>query len=255
MIDRKRGRIFGVNVVDLLIALIVLFAIFSYISRPDEAVYRGNQLYIAIQDLQRLDSRGFLVEAEVTGTYLWDNTPFHETGILLPSTAGRLRLRKRDGTIVVIGGERAYIEDVAASIIKMEPLDSYLVAFELEPRSFEGYSSLISYLESLKEEMGADHLYLDIEIAVDSPMTPAERQEIVNELNAMYLVKAFYLPRADPQGFVINVVKAELSELADLNIPEGAVRTSRIRAYAGYSEEPHQEFPQGYHNVSVKGLL
>jgi hypothetical protein len=255
MIDRKRGRITGINIVDLLVILIVLFAILSYISKPDESVYKGNQMYSAIQDFQRLDSRGFLVGANVTGTYLWDKTPFQESGILLPSTLGRLRLRKLNGDIVVIGGERAYLEDVAASLIEMRQIDNYVVVFDLDSKSFESYSELLAYLESVKKEKGADHLYLDVEIAVDAPMTPAQRQRIVNELSSMYLVRSTYFSRTEAEGFVMNMGKGELSELARLKIPDGMVRTNRIRAYAGYENEPDREFPGDYHIVEAQDLL
>ncbi|HDY74384.1 MAG TPA: hypothetical protein ENH51_04650, partial [Euryarchaeota archaeon] len=99
MFDRMRGRVLGVNIVDLLVVLIVVFAVFSYVSKPDESTYGGNQMYSAIQDFQRLDSRGFFVEAEINGTYLWDNTPFKKSGLLLSSSGGRLRLKTTDGTI------------------------------------------------------------------------------------------------------------------------------------------------------------
>jgi hypothetical protein len=255
MLDRKKGRIFGINIIDLLVVLILLFAVVSYISKPEESVCRGNQMYSCIQDFQRLDSRGFLVEANITGTYLWDETPFQESGILLPSTLGRLRLRKSNGDIVVIGGERAYLEDVAASLIEMRHIDNYLVVFDLGSKSFESYDKLLDYLDSVKNEIGADHLYLDVEIAVDAPMTPAQRQEIVNVLSSMYLVRSTHFSRTEAEGFVMNMVKGELSELGRIEIPEGMVRTNRIRVYAGYTDEPDREFPGDYHVVEAQSLL
>jgi hypothetical protein len=256
MLDRKRGRILGINVVDLLVVLIVFFALFTYISKPsDEQTYKGNQMYSAIQDHQRLDSRGFLVKGEVTGTFLWDNSPFHEEGILLPSTSGRLRLRKVNGDIVVVGGERAYVEDVAASSIKITPLDNYLVVFYLEPITFGGYSELISHFNSIKEKMEADHLYLDVEIAIDSSMPPSEREIIVNQLNSMFLARDKYLSRTESTGFVVNIIKGEVEELAAISINEGKVTTNRVRAYAGYQEKPKTDFPAGYVVVSAKELI
>src|SRR3990172_3303705 len=148
MLDRKKGRILGINVVDLLALLIVAFALLSYVYKPtEEGGYGGNQMYTAIQDHQRLDSRGFLVEGEVNGTFLWDNSPFNEKGLILPSTSGRLRLKKTNGDIVVFGGERAYVEDVAASYIRLMPLDNYLLVFNIEPLSFGSYPELVAHLE------------------------------------------------------------------------------------------------------------
>jgi hypothetical protein len=256
MFDRDRGRILGINLVDLLVVLILLFGLLSYISKPsDEQTYRGNQMYSAIQDHQRLDSRGFLVEGEVNGTFLWDNTPFNEVGILLPSTSGRLRLRKADGEIVVIGGGRAYVEDVAASSIKITPVDKFLVVFYLEPLSFESYSELVTHFQTIKMKMGADHLFLDVEIAVDSLATPSEREPIVNRLNAMYLARDKYLSRTDAQGFVINIIKGEVDEFEGLPLSDEKVTTNRIRAYAGYNDLPKKEFPPDFHIVSAGKLL
>jgi len=250
-----RGRVLGVNIVDILVVLIVVFAVFSYVSKPDESTYGGNQMYSAIQDFQRLDSRGFFVEAEVNGTYLWDNTPFKETGLLLSSSGGRLRLKTGDGTIYVVGGERAYLEDVAASSIRMEPVDNYLAVFNIEADSFEGFNELITYLETVKSKMGADHLYVDIEIAVDAAMTPADRQIVYNEFTTLYLVRNNYFSRTEPEGFVMNLVKAELGELRGLSIPDGKVTTGRVRAFAGYSSEPNQDFSEDYHLVAASDLL
>jgi len=256
MMDLRRGRVLGVSVVDILVLLILAFGVASYVLKPSgENAFRGNQMYTAIQTHQRLDSRGFLVEGEVKGTYLWDNTPFDERGLILPSTGGRLRLRKRSGEVFVIGGERAYVEDVAASLIRMWPVDSYLITFYLEPQSFETYEELIAYLSSVKSEMRAEHLYLDVEIAFNAPLSPAERESVVNSLSSMYLVKSTYLSRAEPTGFVVNFVKAEVGEMAELPVGDARVSTSRIRAFAGYAAEPEVELPQGSHLVSARELL
>ncbi len=243
-----------INPVDLIVLLIIVFAAVSYISKPSEPIYRGNQMYIAIQDFQRLDSRGFLVEAEVKGTYLWDGSAYSQKGLLLPSTAGRLRLKTPKGDIVVIGGERAYLEDVAASQINMTPVDNYLVMFDLDSKSFESFSDFTSYIEGVKRELKAERLYLDVEIAIDSVMTPVERQIVVNELTAIYLVRSNYLPRTESQGFVINLNKAEITELAKLSIPEGRIATNRMRAYAGYQSKPAIDLSTGYYLVSAKGF-
>ncbi len=255
MFDRKKGRIFGINLIDILVIIIVIFALFSYISKPDENVYRGNQMYSAIQTYQRLDSRGFLLESEITGTFLWDNSPFHQTGILLPSTAGRLRFRKSNGDIILVGGERAYIEDVAVSQISVKPLDRYLVVFYLDPLSFETYGDLISRLLEIKKDMEADHLFLDIEIAVDAHMTPSEREKIVNSLNLLYFVKDARISRIEPSGFTMNILKGEIGELASLQIPEANVATDRIRAYAGFDEEPSIVLQGEFHIISSEELI
>ncbi len=255
MIDRKRGRVLGINIVDLLVLIIVVFAVLSYVSKPDESVYQGNQMYSAIQDFQRLDSRGFFVKADINGTYLWDNTPFKESGLLLTSSGGRLRLKTEDGTIYVVGGERAYLEDVAASSIKMEAVDNYLVVFNIGEGSYEGFNELVAQLERVKSEMNADHLYIDIEIAVDASMTPSERQVVNNEVATLYLVRNNYFSRTEPEGFVMNLVKAELSELKNLSIPPGKVTTGKIRAFAGYTSLPEQDFTDDYHIVTASDLL
>lgn len=251
LLDRKRGRIFGINLIDAFIIFIVIFGIGSYISKPsDENVYRGNQMYSAIQDHQRLDSRGFLVEGVIEGIYLWDRTPFKETGIILPSSAGRLRLRNANGDVFVIGGEQAYIEDVAASSINLKPIDNYLVLFNIDSLTFDDYPGLITYLRSIKNNMQADHLYLDIEIAVDSDKTPSEKEMITNQMKTIYLVRDTYLSRTEPGGFVINILKGEVDELANLSIDSMKLTTGRARAYAGYEQKPDRELEEGYHLIS-----
>ncbi len=255
MLDKKRGRIFGINLIDVLIIFIVVFAVASYISKPsDENVYRGNQMYSAIQDHQRLDSRGFLVEGVIEGIYLWDRTPFRKTGIVLPSSAGRLRLRDAQGDIFVIGGEQAYIEDVAASRLNLRPIDNYLVLFYLDPLSFDDYPAFITYLRSLRDDLQADHLYLDIEISVDSDKTPSEKGMIVTQLKSLYLVRDTYFTRTEQGGFVMNILKGEVDELAKLSIDAGKLATDRARVYAGYREKPDIELEEGYHLISSTEL-
>lgn len=256
MFDRKKGRLFGINLIDLLVLLIIVFGIVSYLSRPTAPVYQGNQMFVAIQDFQRYDSRGFLVEAEVNGTFLWDETPFSEKGLLLSSSGGRLRLKKQDGTVIVFGGEGAYLEDVAASTIKMEPKDRFLMFFNLDANKFDSYEDLVEYLGSIKSQVGADRLYVDIEIAVDAPMTPSERQSLVNQVNSLYLVRNNYFSRSEDSGFVLNLIKAELDELKDIAIPSGHVTTNDIRVFAGYDEEPDpSKAPPDSHTVDSSKLL
>jgi len=240
-----KEKISKLTVVDWLIIAVILGGLIAYTYKPgSELSYQGNQMYNAIKTHQRLDTLGFIVEAKLSGTLLADKSDFNSVGILLQTTGGRFRFRLKDGRVLTIGGELAYVEEVAAKNIEMMPLDSYLITFISGPKEFNSYSELLNFLSGLKAASNAQHLYIETEIAADKPLTETEKQMLRNKLNEIYVVRDVYMPTRESTGGVsIVLVRAEISELGKLKdiLEGGKIATSTIKLSAGYQSEPKEQ--------------
>lgn len=240
---KMREKLKELTFIDWIIILILIFGMLAYIYKPSsELTYRGNQMYNAIKAHEKLAEKGFIVEARIKGKMLVDNSDFDETGILLSSTAGRFRFKlKKDSRIILIGGELAYSEDVAAKQIEIKPLDKYLIITFTEAK--EGrFSELLSELERMKKKYNAEHLYVTGEIAFDRELKETEKQKLRNLINSMYLSDSVYMPtRESSRGFSLYFVKTELSEIEKLesfadNMEEAMISTSMLRLHFGYEK-------------------
>ncbi len=255
-IDRAEGKIFGVNFVDLFVLLFVGYIAFSFASQvlSKDLVFGGEEMYNAIQSYQRLASKGFLVEADVKGKWIADNSEFLKRGVLLSTRGGSFVLKTRDGELVTIGGSMAYLEDIAASQIVLEPLDNHVLTLFLEPMEFPRYEGLIAFLREKKEELGADHVLLTADIAFKGPAKASK--EIHNELEGLYLVTATPMVQGGAEEAIFRVILAELSELEKLDIPSQSVTLGKATLIVGYKEKPVKLAIEGeYHIASIEELL
>lgn len=249
-IDREKGRLFGVNAVDLAVVVIVLFLIFSFGMKilAEDLRFSGDEMYNAVQAYQKLDSKGFLIEADVAGKLIVDDSNIQATGIIIETRSGTFALKGADGSEMWIGGSMAYLEDIAASTLTFRPLNSYVTPVYLEPMEFPAYSDFLSYSESVKAEFKADNLLLSTDVSfLNSSMSA---QEILNRFNELYRVK--YAGIAQAGGEVIIRLKlAELSELEKLSI-DGAVVIGKTTVHVGYNSKP--SIGSEYHVASLEEL-
>ena len=259
LIDRERGRVFGVNAVDLFVAIVVLFLAFSLVSKilsPD-LVYSGEEMYSAIQDYRKLDTKGFLIEAMVKGKWIVDEEEFEDRGLIADTKSGSFALRTPDGRYLWIGGSMAYIEDIAAEKITFKPSDNYVLPLTMEPREFNSYQELMVFLEEKKKEYRADTLrlggatVLPADIAYITPRKGA--QEILNQFDRLYKVRYFSVIQAGEKETRVRLRLADLEELKKVDIPASRVVISRTLIYLGYQEEPDFLGPE-YHVASLEEL-
>lgn len=258
-IDREKGRLLGVNAVDFFVLIVVSFLAFTVISKflAPPFVYSGEEMYSAIQDYSKLNSKGFLVEARVKGKWIVDETEFDGVGIIADTRSGSFALRTEDGRYIWIGGSMAYLEDIAADRIVFLSSDSYVVTLTLEPREFSGFKELVAFLEDRKREMKAKSLrlggasVLPADISFIAPRIKA--QEILNQLDSLYKVKYFSVIQAGESETRIRLRLADLEELKKLDIPASKVVMSRSYAYVGYDEMP-DFLPAEYHVASLEDL-
>jgi hypothetical protein len=204
---------------------------------------------------QKLDNRGFLVEGEIEGKWVVDETPFRETGLIYGTSRGTFLFRTREGKIRTIGGSMAYMEDIAASKIVLKPLDNYLVVFEEEPKSFSSYDEFLLYLDGLRGDIGADNLYVTARLAFEKGLTLTEVQKLRNQLEDTYLLKDFAIMEAAEEGLLLNFRRIDLEELSGVKMEPGVVTTNRMKIFAGYHGEPPELSNIGeYHVVSLEEL-
>ncbi len=255
--DFKKGRLFGINIIDLAVILLVLVLLFSFVSEAvsQELVYSGEQMHNAVVEYQKLDNRGFVIETDIKGKWVVDEAPFIETGLLTATTRGTFIFRVKNGEIRTIGGSMAHREDIAASQIILRPLDNYLVVFNLEPKSFSNYDEFIVYLYGLQSEIGSDNLYINVRLAYDEGLSFTEVQTLRNQLESIYLLKDFAIMEATERGLLLNFRRISLEELKKIQIGSGSVTTNRMRIFAGYDSEPPELSNIGEsHVVSLEEL-
>ncbi len=111
----------------IVLLLIIVAAYKSALQESFEAEkleYRGDEIYKAVKDFKKLSSKGFMIEAEISGRFIGDPTERRVflKGVVYKAGGGSLFLRLKDGTTLAVGGTMAYREDVAAEDIVFIPL-------------------------------------------------------------------------------------------------------------------------------------
>lgn len=242
LIDREQGKILGVNFVDALVAVVVLFVALSFISKllMPPLTFTGEQMTTAIVTYQKLDSKGFLIEAGVKGKWIGSGEDFSSDGLIIDTRSGALQLKKRDATALWVGGSMGYLEDIAVSRIEFRPLGNYVVSYDLQPRSFSSYEELLRNLRGFSEELKADNLLLTLDISFINPDKSA--QELMNEFGKLYLVKYYSLLPGRESEVILRVELAELSELEKIKVKTDRVtiggRPDKRKVLLTYESDP-----------------
>ncbi|MBI5252797.1 MAG: hypothetical protein HY930_00120 [Euryarchaeota archaeon] len=259
LLDIKEGRFIGINVVDLVVLVVVLFLFFSFGTKilAKDLTFSGEEMYNAIQTYQRLDSKGFLVEAEAKGKWIAGGTEAYARGIIIETRSGAFALKSKSGKVWV-GGSMAYLEDIAVSELTFIPTDAYVASFDLEARTFSSYRDFLGYFNTLARELRAEHLriggstVMPADISFTNPKKSA--QEIFNELNQLHYLKYVGIAQMGSNEVIIRLRVAELFELEKINIEAEKVTISEAKVYAGYSEMPLHLDSSVYHVASLEDL-
>lgn len=259
LIDAGKGRVLGVNVIDLFVVLVAAFLIFSFATKllGEDLVYSGDEMYNAIQGYQKLDSKGFLVEADVEGKWIVDEKEFHGEGLITETRSGSFALKNADGNTLWIGGSMAYLEDIAATKITFTPDSNYVVTLQVEAREFQSYQDFLNYLDGIRIELGADNLRiggvtsLPADIAFIRPSKSS--QEIFNEFEDTRKIKYYSILQSGIDEAIFRLRLADLEELKKINVKADKVVISKAYIYAGYKEKP--TLISEYHIASLEDLL
>ncbi len=256
VLDTGEGKILGINFIDLMVLLAAGFLLFSFASQilGKDLSFGGEEMYNAIQSYQRLDSKGFLIEADIKGKWIADESKFHEKGLLLATRGGSFVFKLKDGRRTTIGGSMGYIEDIAASSIDFLPLDNHVILLFIEPQGYTSYEEFLDSLDSMKEKLNADHLLLTADISLTRPGKGTK--EIHNELEELYLVKSTPMIQGGVEETIFRVNLAELSELKKLDMESQGITLGATTVIVGYREMPGPlPLEEEYHVASIEELL
>jgi len=256
LIEAREGKVLGINFIDLMILFVVGFIVFNFTSQmlSKDLTFGGEETYNAIQAFRKLDSKGFLLEADVNGKWIADESEFNSKGLLLSVSGGAFAMKLEDGKGVRLGGSMAYLEDIAISEMTLKPLDNYVILLHFDPMEFSSYQEFLDFLESKKSEHGADHLLLTADISFKKPEKGTK--EIHNELEKLYMVKSTPLLGSGSDESLFRVNLAELSELKQLSIESEGVTLGTATFIFGFNQYPALLTGVGeYHVASVKDLL
>lgn len=253
LIDTKEGKVFGVNLIDLLFVIVVVFLLFSFGSEyfEEELTYGGDEMYNAIQTYQKLDLKGFMVETDIEGEWIADEREFSGSGIIIEARAGALAVKMSDGRSVWVGGSMGYLEDIATSKLRFRPLDNYVAPLHLDPRSFSSYGEMLDYFQGIKQEYQADHLAITM-THVTFLNSSDSAQKIFNDFDSLHRLKYVGIVQTSDEEATLRIRLAELSELEKLDIDSEGIETGKTEVYLGYASEPN--LGDEFHVASIEDL-
>jgi|Deesub1362B_J571_1020462.scaffolds.fasta_scaffold00320_26 hypothetical protein len=243
LLDIKEGKVLGVNFVDLIFVALILFLAFSFARTvlAEELVFSGEEVYKAVKTYNKLESKGFLIEAEIRGINIGDPMQRERnfSGMVIAARGGTLHIKNQYGDEFRVGGSMSYLEDVAAKEIKLMPLYSSSLSFYSKKEHFGNFSEFLAELEQLRENTDASRMVLTGEISISQP---GRRYLDVKKAieGCFYCVDA----RAYKIGedlYMLSLRAVDLGELEHLNLESGEVIARNLRIYLGYDRELERE--------------
>lgn len=239
MWDRKKGKLLGVNLFDLLVIAVFVFLAFMAISTAFKSSlnFDGEEVYKAVKAYNKMEKKGFLVEGEVEGKDI--GNPYGESrvieGVVKKAYGGTLEVENRYGDKTTVGGSMSYMEDFAASRVELKPLYRSVVAFYNAKRNYQSYSQFMESMEGLREESGAQHLVMEGEVQISRPSLGFPRFKARTE--ACYLCVESHAIKVDQGHYTTNLNLVDLKEMKGLKLSSGEVTLSKgFTIYLGYSQ-------------------
>ncbi|WP_457555847.1 TrmB family transcriptional regulator sugar-binding domain-containing protein [Candidatus Pyrohabitans sp.] len=237
--DIKEGKILGVNFVDLIVVTLVLFLAISFMRTVlhDPLSFSGEEVYKAVKTYNRLESKGFLAEAEVEATAVGDPTGSERRlrGLVVSARGGTLYIKNSYGDELSVGGSMSYLEDMAAKRITLIPVYAASLSFYSNITRFANFSQLMLSLEALKRTTGASSVVLSGEVSISQPET--RFLEVKKAVESCYLCLNARVFKIGDDLYVLSLRVVELGELERLNLSSGEVVARNLRIYLGYEEE------------------
>ncbi|HEQ78069.1 MAG TPA: hypothetical protein ENI78_00385 [Euryarchaeota archaeon] len=258
LIDRKKGKIFGINVIDFFVIAVFLFLVFITISTvfQNKMVYNGEEVYQAVKAVNKLEMKGFLVEATVTGRNIGD--PFGKEivkqGMVVDAYGGTIVLKNKYGDKTTVGGSMSYLEDFSANRVELIPLYDSSVSFYPSKRQFSNFSNFIDTLKDIKKESGAVNVVLSGNVLIQNPGVGFP----VFENNA---ARCFACVRSKAQKlgvnfYSLNYYLIDLNEVERLNLSSGEVTLKNFKVYLGFSGKLKEEkLDKLYSYLKADGIL
>lgn len=207
-----------VSVVDVFVIVLVGLSLFSFSTKYEPKYtfeYSGSQIYRAVQECEKLDSRGFLYTVYVKGYWNTDVGHFEEEGFVIDTGRGYIVLVLQDGKKVTVGGKMSYNEDVQAVTIEIRLKSKSSVAYWLRP-----YKGLKDEIKKYVEDSSQFIDYVKEDIAVTALFTmdtdTEQSLELESEIEDVLRTEIFFMKNVDVEiyedGITVSVEQLSLKE-------------------------------------------
>ncbi len=169
LIDRKSGKILGINAFDLFLILIIVafagyYAYENLLPPPQEVnAYSGLNIRNAALEFTRLSTMGYIVEARIDGVWTANGTEFHDDVLITWSYETRLFGWYR-GKRITIGGPNAYVEDIAASKITFKTTAPSVIRMYTYPIKADSISKIADKLEEIGGKVAGEYGVRDVKV-------------------------------------------------------------------------------------------
>lgn len=258
LIDAKKGKVLGVNFVDLVAIALVLFLALSFARTVlgDPLSFTGEEVYRAVKAYDKLMSKGFLVEAEVVGRAIGDPTGEKRVykGMVVSGKGGTLVLKNTYGDRVSIGGSMSYLEDVAADRIRLRPLYRASISFYSNKTHFSSFDSFVSLLDRLRRESGASRVVVSGEVDVTQPSK--RYLDVKRSLEGCYLCLDARVYKLGEDLYMLQLTSTDVEVLRSLSMRSGEVVVKNLKIYLGYASDlDSEEIAAAKRSATELGLL
>ncbi len=162
LIDRKTGKILGINSFDLFLIIIILafagyYAYENLLPPPQEVnAYSGLNINNAALEFSRLSGMGYVVSAHIDGVWTTNKTGFHDDVLITWSYETRL-FGWYKGKRITIGGPNAYVEDIAATKITFKTESPSIIRAYTYPMERKTITEIADELDSIGRKIAGDY--------------------------------------------------------------------------------------------------
>ncbi|WP_292460210.1 TrmB family transcriptional regulator sugar-binding domain-containing protein [Methanothermococcus sp.] len=149
--------------------------------------FDGDQMYKCAWVSEKIMNKNFPLYAHVKGKWTSSKEEFNDTVLITGARGGTLYAIYKNQSIT-IGGEMAYVEDIAAKKIILKPLGNSIIEYQLNPIDGNSFKEIKNKIESTEYKYKNLNLtilktYIEGSLAADSKtFAPSEQQNIKNNL-------------------------------------------------------------------------
>ncbi|MCS4541090.1 MAG: hypothetical protein HY929_02015 [Euryarchaeota archaeon] len=249
LIDREKGKIFGINFVDLIVLLGILvligFLTFRYVSYTIETFeFSGSDIYRAVSTYTILSTQGFLVKAEIKGVWTGERQPFSGGGLIVDAKSGQfvILLNHRK---VTVGGPLSYVEDIAADRIFLKCQSKSVVQAKMKGQTVSSFEEIQNKIKNLADsfiEYSPNNILATFKVGIEisgMQSSPAVSQEVDNALYDQVFAKGMTVITRE-NGFEILFTHLSYNDLSSIdkilrqhNLYPQKIVTSSIDLYIG----------------------
>ncbi|MEM0192493.1 MAG: hypothetical protein QXJ48_05080 [Candidatus Korarchaeum sp.] len=161
-VDRRSGKILGINAFDLFLLMLILslggYYVYENLIPPPQEVsaFSGLNIRNAALEFSRLSGLGYLVYARVDGTWTINATEFHDQVLITWAYETKL-IGWYKGSRVTIGGPNAYVEDIAATKITFKTATPSVIRIYLYQINGSSLSEISDKLESICSDIAGNY--------------------------------------------------------------------------------------------------